>query len=221
MLTRRCLSTLTSPSLSTTSTTSTTPRTLFSPSTLYTARSSLLFPSRSTTPTAARFSSSSSSAPKKSTSQQPLPQPSQRLELFPSSLSLRTSSPPASSSTSTLPPRSSSSPSPRSSTSGPSPRLSSKRPLTALQTSQPSVGSHRLLGRDFIHDSLYHPDYGYFSKHAVIFSPPQPIHFPSLQSSLEFTDAIAQMYLQYDEVEEDDALQVWHTPTEMFKVYTR
>jgi hypothetical protein len=29
----------------------------------------------------------------------------------------------------------------------------------------------RMLTRDFIHNSLYHPTYGYFSKRAKIFSP--------------------------------------------------
>lgn len=77
----------------------------------------------------------------------------------------------------------------------------------------------RLLARDFIHDSLYNPDYGYFSKRATIFSPPENIQFNQLKSTNDFMEHIAQLYSQYDEVEEDGALQVWHTPTELFKPY--
>jgi hypothetical protein len=77
---------------------------------------------------------------------------------------------------------------------------------------------NRLLSRDFIHDSLYNLDYGYFSKKAVIFSPPEDVDFNALRNSAEFTEKIAALYREYDDVDEDDSLQVWHTPTELFKV---
>lgn len=79
------------------------------------------------------------------------------------------------------------------------------------------VSPNRLLTRDFIHDSLYNTDYGYFSKKAVIFSPPTPFDFPAMQDSSEFTRRVSETYAQYDDVSEDEALQVWHTPTELFK----
>lgn len=77
----------------------------------------------------------------------------------------------------------------------------------------------RLLTRDFIHDSLYNPEYGYFSKKAVIFSPPKDIAFTELSSMHEFTRELTRLYARYEEVKEDGALQIWHTPTEIFKVF--
>lgn len=73
------------------------------------------------------------------------------------------------------------------------------------------------LTRDFIHDSLYNSDYGYFSKRALIFSYPQDIDFTSLKSSEDFHHRVAELYQEYDEAEDDAAAQVWHTPTELFK----
>ena len=75
-----------------------------------------------------------------------------------------------------------------------------------------------MLCRDFIHDSLYHPRYGYFSKRAVIFSHPSPVDFPALENTTDFMERVKSMYQDYDDFEEDEALQVWHTPTELFKV---
>jgi hypothetical protein len=76
----------------------------------------------------------------------------------------------------------------------------------------------RMLSRDYIHDSLYNKEYGYFSKRAVIFSPPEPIEFNELRDMTDFTQKVAGMYREYDEIEEDEALQVWHTPTELYQV---
>lgn len=75
----------------------------------------------------------------------------------------------------------------------------------------------RQLTRDFIHDSLYNTEYGYFSKRALIFSYPEDIDFKSLSSMDDFHQQISDLYQEYDEAEGDDAAQVWHTPTEIFK----
>ncbi|KAI3658925.1 hypothetical protein MP638_006301 [Amoeboaphelidium occidentale] len=79
--------------------------------------------------------------------------------------------------------------------------------------------SRRVLTRDFIHDSLYNKDYGYFSKRAVIFSPPEPIKFNELKDATEFSEEVARLYREYDDIEEEESLQVWHTPTELFQPY--
>lgn len=81
----------------------------------------------------------------------------------------------------------------------------------------------KMLTRDFIDDSLYNPNYGYFSKQAVIFSPETDFDFTELRDHMEFLDILARMYKEIeseaDEVDEV-ARQVWHTPTELFKVYS-
>lgn len=78
-----------------------------------------------------------------------------------------------------------------------------------------------MLARDYIDDSLYNPNYGYFSKQAVIFSPEVDIDFTELRDNLEFQKLLGNMYREIEgEVDEVDevARQVWHTPTELFKV---
>lgn len=79
------------------------------------------------------------------------------------------------------------------------------------------LSPNRMLARDFIHDSLYNEDYGYFSKRAVIFSPPRDVNFKAMQSAMEFDEYVASLYREYDDAQEEEALQVWHTPTELFK----
>ncbi|KAG1457355.1 hypothetical protein G6F46_004998 [Rhizopus delemar] len=89
---------------------------------------------------------------------------------------------------------------------------------TAKYTSPPKRA--RMLVRDFIDDSLYNPNYGYFSKQAVIFSPETDFDFNSMRDHLEFMNILGQLYRdmesEADEVDEV-ARQVWHTPTELFK----
>lgn len=78
-----------------------------------------------------------------------------------------------------------------------------------------------MLTRDFIDDSLYNPNYGYFSKQAVIFSPDTDFDFTELRDHLQFLNILGQMYKDIEnDVDEVDevARQVWHTPTELFKV---
>ncbi|KAI9731483.1 MAG: hypothetical protein M1834_004603 [Cirrosporium novae-zelandiae] len=81
----------------------------------------------------------------------------------------------------------------------------------------------KLSMRDFIEDSLYNPNYGYFSKHAVIFHPGDPFDFNSMRSEPEFQRILDQRYRQFeDELDAknpDDTRQLWHTPTELFQPY--
>ncbi|RCH93710.1 hypothetical protein CU097_013664, partial [Rhizopus azygosporus] len=78
----------------------------------------------------------------------------------------------------------------------------------------------QMLVRDFIDDSLYNPNYGYFSKQAVIFSPEHDFDFNNMRDHLEFMNKVGQLYkdMEEDADEVDEvARQVWHTPTELFK----
>jgi len=79
----------------------------------------------------------------------------------------------------------------------------------------------KMLVRDFIEDSLYNPNYGYFPHHATIFTPSDNnIEFGSLRDSVEFESEVAKRYTSYGADEEAGARrQLWHTPTELFKVY--
>jgi hypothetical protein len=81
----------------------------------------------------------------------------------------------------------------------------------------------KMLMRDFIEDSLYNPNYGYFSKHATIFSPGAPFDFSSIRDEPEFNKLLGQRYTEFedrlDEKQYDDARQLWHTPTELFRPF--
>ncbi|KAL7274429.1 hypothetical protein RUND412_002674 [Rhizina undulata] len=81
----------------------------------------------------------------------------------------------------------------------------------------------KMLVRDYIDDSLYNPHYGYFSKHAVIFSTKEPFNFPAMKDELEFHKVLQARYEQFendlDEKEFNETRQLWHTPTELFKPY--
>lgn len=72
-------------------------------------------------------------------------------------------------------------------------------------------------------DSLYNPHYGYFSKHATIFSPGEPFDFNSMNDGPEFNRLLDQRYVEFedklDEVNPDEARQLWHTPTELFRPF--
>lgn len=79
----------------------------------------------------------------------------------------------------------------------------------------------KMLARDFIHDSLYNPHYGYFPKNATIFSSDTPFDFTQLDNLAHFQDQVARRYVEYGIVPapgEGPGRQVWHTPTELFKV---
>ncbi|KAK9458935.1 S-adenosyl-L-methionine-dependent methyltransferase [Lipomyces oligophaga] len=103
-----------------------------------------------------------------------------------------------------------------------------------------------MLTRDFIDDSLYNPQYGYFTRQATIYSPEKPFEYNSLQGNDEFVDKWAKSYVRYDSLvakttrahttnplfsdhsttsipplsqNQMDLPQLWHTPTELFQPY--
>lgn len=72
----------------------------------------------------------------------------------------------------------------------------------------------RMLMRDYIEDALYNPNYGYFPKQATIFNlQTDSFDFPSMKNSVEFQETVAEKYTRYGLND-----QLWHTPTELFKV---
>ena len=75
----------------------------------------------------------------------------------------------------------------------------------------------------FIHDSLYNPNYGYFSKQAVIFSTTEGFNFKSFASDDAFQEEVTRIFAQIEaslDADEKSSMyrQLWHTPTELFKV---
>ncbi|EAT88132.2 hypothetical protein SNOG_04372 [Parastagonospora nodorum SN15] len=80
-----------------------------------------------------------------------------------------------------------------------------------------------MLLRDFIEDSLYNPNYGYFSKQVVIFSPGDPFDFNSMSTEDEFFQQLRQRYISFEDSldyqEPNELRQLWHTPTELFSPY--
>ncbi|KAL5336708.1 S-adenosyl-L-methionine-dependent methyltransferase [Aspergillus crustosus] len=81
----------------------------------------------------------------------------------------------------------------------------------------------KMLTREFIDDSLYNPHYGYFSKHATIFSPGEPFDFNNIEDGPAFHQLLGERYTEFedllDEHNPDEARQLWHTPTELFRPY--
>ncbi|OLL21930.1 Glucose-6-phosphate 1-dehydrogenase [Neolecta irregularis DAH-3] len=77
----------------------------------------------------------------------------------------------------------------------------------------------RILTRDFIDDSLYNPNYGYFSQKATIFTTDN-FRFSEIKDCSEFQLLLAKRYEEFEDRYGDNALrQVWHTPTELFKPF--
>jgi hypothetical protein len=77
----------------------------------------------------------------------------------------------------------------------------------------------KMLVRDFIEDSLYNPNYGYFPKQATIFtSADTTLDFSKIRDSNEFQAMIAEKYAGYGVDGVGPGRQIFHTPTEMFKV---
>ncbi|KAJ7625680.1 S-adenosyl-L-methionine-dependent methyltransferase [Roridomyces roridus] len=76
-----------------------------------------------------------------------------------------------------------------------------------------------MLVRDWIEDSLYNPNYGYFPKQAVIFDTQETtFDFPSLRNSVEFQEEVSKRYAAYGaDQHQGPGRQIWHTPTELFK----
>jgi hypothetical protein len=86
----------------------------------------------------------------------------------------------------------------------------------ARKISEP-VRSCRMLMRDYIHNSLYHPVYGYFSQAAAVFSPPSPFVFNDLRDADHFMASLGALYQQEERNVKNR--QIWHTPTELFQPY--
>jgi len=80
----------------------------------------------------------------------------------------------------------------------------------------------KALVRDFIHDALYNPFYGYFPQRAVIYSAPEPLAFAEMRNSSEFDEAVARIYKNISDAKHTTAstvgVQLWHTPVEVFQV---
>lgn len=80
----------------------------------------------------------------------------------------------------------------------------------------------KVLVRDFIHDALYNPHYGYFSHRAVIFSPPAPLDFRQMRNAAEFDETVARVYADISQARGTSTptigAQLWHTPVELFQV---
>lgn len=67
--------------------------------------------------------------------------------------------------------------------------------------------SVKMLTSDFIDDSLYNVNYGYFSKEATIFQPDRPFDYNHLAGQDEFMQKWLQAYDKYDQ-EKSQALQI-------------
>lgn len=78
----------------------------------------------------------------------------------------------------------------------------------------------KMLVRDWIEDSLYNPNYGYFPKQAVIFDTQHTtFDFEKLRDSVEFQVEVSRQYAAYGaDTLQGPGRQIWHTPTELFKV---
>ena len=109
------------------------------------------------------------------------------------------------------------------------PETQSYRRLTAAELSSRASPPTRvtMLVRDFIDDSLYNQNYGYFSSQAKIFTTKaaEGFEFSELRTESEFSALVARRYEELGEQQlEEEGLQmgpgtqVWHTPTELFKV---
>lgn len=80
-----------------------------------------------------------------------------------------------------------------------------------------------VLTRSRLLDSLYNPNYGYFSKQVVIFNPGEHFDFPSMRDEPEFNKILGQRYTEFedklDAIAPNETRQLWHTPTELFRPY--
>lgn len=80
----------------------------------------------------------------------------------------------------------------------------------------------KMLARDFIEDSLYNPHYGYFPKQAtIVTSSSTKLDFTSVRDSAEFQEETGKRYSAYGtDAQQGPGRQLWHTPTELFKVHS-
>ena len=105
----------------------------------------------------------------------------------------------------------------------------------------------KMLVREFIDDCLYNPNYGYFSTKVDIFDPDsirrgkkkqksevevqmereraEGFEFEEFATTAEFEEEVARRYMAFEGLDQGSGTvgkgpgrQVWHTPTELFKV---
>jgi hypothetical protein len=74
----------------------------------------------------------------------------------------------------------------------------------------------KMLTSDFIEDSLYNPQYGYFPTQAEIFQTESPFDYSELKDSEQFMEKWQEQYARY---QGNTKLQLWHTPTELFQPF--
>jgi hypothetical protein len=100
--------------------------------------------------------------------------------------------------------------------------------VTATQLAQLPTPPTRIkiTSSEYIQDSLYNPQYGYFSTHKNILDVKdeelggkkwEGFRWNEFQNSRVFEKELGNVY---NRIEEDDR-GVWHTPVELFKVYSR
>ncbi|KAH3675791.1 hypothetical protein WICPIJ_009244 [Wickerhamomyces pijperi] len=82
----------------------------------------------------------------------------------------------------------------------------------------------RMLTSDFINDSMYNSQYGYFNKRAEIFSVKEQFQYESIRDMKEFTRLWHEKYysgMPHGRVARQDKhnLQLWHTPVELFNPF--
>lgn len=89
----------------------------------------------------------------------------------------------------------------------------------------------RMLSREFMDDSLYHPTYGYFSKEVEIFSLEKPFNYNDIKDVDDFMQKWTDEYKRYEDLpannpqprakkaSRNSSRQLWHTPTELFKPF--
>lgn len=83
--------------------------------------------------------------------------------------------------------------------------------VTKLNKRNTRPVSVKMLTSDFIDDSLYNVNYGYFAKEAVIFQPDRPFEYNQLQGQDEFMQQWLQAYDKYDQ-EKMKSLKVLKRP---------
>jgi hypothetical protein len=74
---------------------------------------------------------------------------------------------------------------------------------TTLAKSSTRPRKVRILARDYIHDSLYNPHYGYFSRHAILLpdgaKQDRSYDFTSTNSERDFMAAVEERYVEFEE----------------------
>jgi len=96
--------------------------------------------------------------------------------------------------------------------------------MIAREYRLPASCSSSIDTSSFVYDSLYNPNYGYFSKQARIFSPSEPFEFPKIKNSLAYDRLVADAINKFEdslgpERDASTSRQVFHTPSELFKPY--